>query len=97
MNRSPKPPGICVEKSTVRSGLSEYRYISAYVPRMSAISTSSRLCALSNAGAGYEPPARNGLPEMLKQSVGKRQTGFVSAANCTGALHDAPRSVDFDA
>src|SRR4051794_26355182 len=97
MKRSPKPPGTCVVKSTVRSGFNEYRYICAYVPRMSAIRTSRRLCALSNAGAGYDPPARNGLPVMLKQNEGNRHTGFVSAANCTGELHDLPRSVDFDA
>src|SRR3954454_19542232 len=64
---------------------------------MSEIRTSSRLCALSNAGAGYEPPARNGLPVMLKQSVGNRHTAFVSEPNCTGVLHVAPPFVDFDA
>src|SRR5579864_2465173 len=97
MKWSPAPPGICVVKSSVRSGLSEYRYICAYGPRMSEMSTSSRLCALSNAGAGYEPPARNWPPEMLKQPGGNRHTGFVSVANWTGVLHVVPPSVDFDA
>src|SRR3954447_6665602 len=64
---------------------------------MTEISTSRRFRAASNAGAGYDPPARKPSPEMLKQSGGNRQTGFVSEANCTGVPHDVPRFVDFDA
>ena len=61
------------------------------------MSTSSRSWALSNAGAGYEPPARNWPPEMLKQPGGKTQTGSARVANCTGVLQVVPPSVDLDA
>src|SRR5205807_10047174 len=52
---------------------------------------------VSNAGDGYDPPARNWPPEMSKQYGGKTQTGFVSAANCTGVPQVRPPSVDFEA
>ena len=34
---------------------------------------------------------------MLKHPGGKTHTGFISVANCTGALHVAPPLVDLDA
>ena len=59
---------------------------------MSVYATTSRLRTASNAGAGYEPGPRNGDPLMLKQPGGNRHTGFWKVPNCTGALHEAPRS-----
>src|SRR2546427_6577015 len=55
---------------------------------MSANTTSTRLRVASNAGAGYEPGPRNGVPEgptgILKQNEGKMQTGLAYTENANG-------------
>src|SRR2546426_7162557 len=65
---------------------------------MSANTTSTRLRVASNAGAGYEPGPRNGVPEgptgILKQNEGKMQTGLAYTENANGAVHVAPPSRD---
>src|SRR5438105_1203546 len=63
-------------------------------PTISAKATYSRLLTGSNAGTGYDPGPRNGMPGTLKQYGGNRQTGFSNCANCTGALQVMPRSED---
>src|SRR5258708_36880194 len=57
---------------------------------MSAYTTSSRPRAGSNAGAGYDPPARNAPPLRLAQNGGEVGHRFTMPADCNGAAPPAP-------
>ncbi len=93
--RSPAAVGamtLGTDQSVKSLATADVKKICASPFTISAYATSRRPRTGSNAGAGYDPPARNAPPLRLAQNGGNSHTGFTMLPNCSGALQLAPPS-----